>query len=911
MRADTHHDRGPREASRGDPPSLTRILHRFAERGDNPALQIAGQDAAWSFAVLRDSTVRLAAGLLEAGLERGEPVALLGSNRPEWVCAALAVIAAGGTVVPLDTVMAADDLRHALRDSGCRRAFATADRLETLGAVTAPDDGGAIELDVRLLDRDADGEAGRSWRSLLAAAPAGLPDLGGDDRAALFYTSGTTGRPKGVPLSHANIWFCVEGLLREDLVTAEDRVVLPLPLYHVYPFVVGMLTPMALGIAIVFPEGLTGPQIVAALREGRATVMIGVPRLYTALMDAVRGRLKAQGRVPALVFEGLLGLSTRARRRLGWRFGMRLFRPFRARIAPELELMVSGGARLEPRLARQLEGLGWELLSGYGLTETSPIVTFNTRGRANIETAGAPLKGVEIDIDRSVAPGEEEGRPENGEARDGEILVRGPNVFAGYHGLPDKTEAAFAPGGWFRTGDLGHVDADGFLRIAGRRSETIVLAGGKNIFPEEAETAYQAREVIKEVAVLERDGRLVGIVVPDPEGLRQAGVEPEEAVRQAMRVGGQALPAHLRIGDFVETRQPLPRTPLGKLRRHRLPELYDRIAEGRRAPERRELSEEDASLLSAPEASRVWEFLKRRHPDRPVALDADLQADLGIDSLEWVTLTLELQDQAGLAVRRDALERVQTVRDLLHEAIRAKAEAPEDAEPETPSAEQEQWIEPRQGPARWLGLMLFGLNRLVLKLGFRHRQSGVESIPASGPVVLTPNHVSFLDAFTVGAGLPYRQMRRVYWAGTTTYLFPNRLTRLFSRAAQVFPVQPGQTGGLSVPLAKRVLERGDMLVWFPEGSISRDGTLKRFMPGLGTLIEGTDAVLVPVHLKGTLEAYPRSRRFPRPRPVSVVYGRPLTQQELIRRGRGDDDRQRLVDALHQEVAALADRHPVR
>ncbi len=869
-------------------PTLAALFDDFAARGERPALITVGLGQAWSYAELRAQCDRLAAGLIADGLTPGEPVALLGPSRAEWVALALAVILAGGTVVPLDTVMAPDDLAYALQDCGCRRVFASTDRLEPLAPIIA-----AEGLTLGLLDADSDGDAGRSWRAWLSDRPAALPTPAASDRAVLFYTSGTTGRPKGVPLTHANVAFCVHALLERDLVTADDRVLVPLPLYHVYPFVVGTLTPLALGITIVFPEGLTGPQIVAALKEGETTVMVGVPRLYEALMDAVRGRLKALGRVPAALFGGALALSSWLRRRMGWHAGRLLFGSFRRRIAPRLRLMVSGGAKLDPALAWGLEGLGWELLSGYGLTETSPIVAFNVPGRVDIATVGVPLNGVDLRIESPDGDG------------NGEILLKGPNVFAGYHQAPDATAAAFTEDGWFRTADLGQVDDRGFLQIAGRRAERIVLAGGKNVYPEAVEAAFDDEPVIREIAVLELDGRLAALAMPDAQAARRAGaLDVAEAAQAVVRTVAERLPAHMRPHAVALTRQPLPRTPLGKLRRHQLPDLYRQAMEGRQAPTKAELSEADLALLRAPAVAPVWDYLSRRYADKPVAPAADLEGDLGIDSLEWVNLSLELEERAGVVLQQEDLGRIQTVRDLLEHVLKSQGQ---DRAPAA-ATKWAAWAEPRSAVWRMGGRFIYLLNRLILALLVRHRSSGADQVPAAGPAVLTPNHISFLDAFSVGAGLPIRQARRVYWAGTTTYLFPNAIMRLFSRAANIFPVEPGQTAGFSLRLARRVLDRGDAVVWFPEGVLSRDGELGRFMPGLARLVAGTDATFVPVHIKGTREAWPRSRRLPRPGRVSVVFGAPVTQQALIALGDGETEAERMVDGLRQEVAALAARH---
>src|SRR5439155_3268516 len=228
-------------------------------------------------------------------------------------------------------------------------------------------------------------------------------------------------------------------------------------LHHVYPFVIGMLAALTFGLPIILPHSLTGPQMIRALHEGQATVMLGVPRLYRALRAAVAARSQAGGRLAAMLFRAGAALCTWLRRRLGLRLGKLLLRPLHRQFGPRLRVLVSGGAALDPDLAWGLEGLGWQVASGYGLTETAPILTLDPPGQARIGSVGRPLPGVDIRI----APSSRSDEPKPPEAgrggrphEEGEILARGPKIFAGYWNLPEKTREAFTEDGWFRTGDL-------------------------------------------------------------------------------------------------------------------------------------------------------------------------------------------------------------------------------------------------------------------------------------------------------------------------------------------------------------------------------------------------------------------------------------------------------------------------
>ena len=267
-----------------------------------------------------------------------------------------------------------------------------------------------------------------------------LPELEADQPTVLLYTSGTTGTPKGVPLTHGNLCANLRALQAAGLASSEDRVLLPLPLHHAYPLTVGLLAPLAVGAAVVLPAGITGPQIMHALHDRRCTIMIAVPRLYEAMLAGIERQIAGAPRPIAAALRGLLDLAVWIRRRLGRRIGKALFFPLHRRIGPALRLLASGGARLDPKVAWQLEGLGWEVLTGYGLTETAPILTFNPPGRARIESAGLAVEGVELRL----------GPAEDAEPGHGEILAKGPNVFSGYWDNPEATAEAFTDDGYFR-----------------------------------------------------------------------------------------------------------------------------------------------------------------------------------------------------------------------------------------------------------------------------------------------------------------------------------------------------------------------------------------------------------------------------------------------------------------------------
>jgi long-chain acyl-CoA synthetase len=907
--------------ARSELSTLPHLIDVLAERGDRQAVLALQEEGAesWSYADLAEHARKLAWGLIESGVGGGDGVALLAPNRPEWIVACLAVVESGAVATPVDVQLGDQALARVLRLSGARAIFTTSDQIDKLERLDIEDPPKPILLDVGEDDH-------RSWRHLLSEEHRGaeLARQEPDEPATLFYTSGTTGAPKGVPLSHANLVSQIDAILEAEVVTEDDRMLVPLPLHHVYPLVMGILAPLRLGLTIVLPYSLTGPQLVRALKRGEVSVVLGVPRLYSGLYSGIARQAKSGGRIAGALFGVSAGLSTWVRRQTRLDAGKLLMRPLRERLGPKLRVLASGGAPLDPDLAHRLEGMGWRVVIGYGLTETSSLLAVKPPDGKKLGSVGPPAPGIDIRIDPSAMPDEEsENRREGHRAKvahqEGEILARGPGVFPGYRNLPNETEEVFTEDGWFRTGDLGYFDEEGYLYVTGRASTLIVTAGGKNVQPEEVEEAYLRDPVVREIGVLQKEGRIVAVILPDLDEIRRREGEIDRAIRRAVEEGAKRLPSYQRISKYAITRQPLERTQLGKIRRHLLEERYDRAKRGEEGVGEavgpipvEEMSEEDRTLLGNPAARRVWELLADRYSDRHLSPDTSPQLDLAVDSLGWVDLTLEIAEGTGVELSEEALGRIYTVRELLNEVVE-QVEAsgggvpqalPLEQPEEVLSDEQKQWLRPL-GPAEYaLARGMFALNRAVARKVFHLQVGGVEHLPEEGPFVLTPNHISFLDPFAVAAALDYRRLRHTYWAGRVGAAFGNPLTRLVSRLAQAFPIDSHRAVFSSLAFGAFALKSQKSLIWFPEGHRSPTGELQPFKPGIGMLLDRFPVPVVPVFIDGTHEAMPPGRAWVQPKKVTVVFGKPLDPHELDQRGEGDQPQSRIVQALHEHVAKM-------
>ncbi len=831
--------------------TLRELIDRLADHDVKPALITVGPGGAES--VSFNDLLRNARGVAEQlrgnGVAPGEPVAIVAPNSAAWAATCLGILAAGAAAMPLDVRQSDTERSALLASSGCRFIY-SADQSRP----------SALSL------------------SSLAGQPVAAPD----DIAFLLHTSGTTGTPKAVPLSHANVLSNIRALVAEDLLGPHDRVLLPLPLHHVYPLVVGLLLPLSIGASIVLPAGISGPELSRTLKIADVSMLVGVPRLYDALLHAIMDGVKTQAPIARWAFSQALGVSVALARRGRFGFGRMAFRRVRRQIGPALWRLACGGAALQETTEASLLGLGFDVRVGYGLTETSPIVTFNRPGRSRIGSAGEPLPGVQLRIAQPDTHGS------------GEIEVRGANVFAGYRNDDAATRRAFTADGWFKTGDRGRVDAAGYLYVQSRLSETLVLSGGEKLDPDVVERAYEC-SAVSELAVLIESGKLVALVVPAP---ASSGELAEHTIRLALTEAEKNLPGYMRLAGFALTEGPLPRTPLGKLRRYLLPRLYQAARMAKTGAAEATMSAADRALLEHPTGQQLWRWLQHRFPNEKLSLDTSLQLDLGVDSLDAITLTMDLERELGLVLEENALAPVVTVRDMLDAAIVAKTAQAPGAEATT--------LAPIGVIDRGVWYAGNAVIRTVIKSIFRLHVEGAEHLPKRGPYLLCPNHSSYADGPALAAALPWAVLQQVYWTGSVDIMFSNAGRRLFSRLARIVPISQVYGSRSGIDLTAQALRHGHIVVWFPEGWLTTDGSLQPFLPGIGSLVIKEPVPIVPVHIAGTFEAWLPEHPLPRPRRVTIRFGPPLDPQRWTASTLPEPREEAIAAQVMAAVAALSE-----
>ncbi|MCX8164037.1 MAG: AMP-binding protein [Aquificaceae bacterium] len=778
----------------------------------------------------------------------GERVVVCSENRPEWVYTLYGSWQRGGIVVPVDFMSSPEEIAYILEETEPAVVFCSEqtesqikEAIEKVRVRCA-----LYNFDRIILPRPYGKSMSRSLK----------------ETALILYTSGTTGQPKGVMLSFKNLLSNIRAIEKVGVAGKEDITLALLPFHHSYPLMVTLLVPLYLGATVVFLEKLSSEELLKALKDHRVTILVGVPRLYQLLhhriMEGVKSNL-----VGKLLFAVSAPMKPTLRRLV--------FRRVHKAFGGKLRFLVSGGAKLPLEVALDLHKLGFRILEGYGLTETSPIVSFNPPNKPKLGSVGLPIEEVYVKI-----------------AEDGEVLVRGVNVMQGYYKKPEETQRVFKDG-WLMTGDLGYVDEEGYLYITGRKKEILVLSGGKKVNPEELE-AQILKDTwgVKEVGILEVEGSVKALVLPDFEKLKEKGVlNIEEFIRwQVIDRVNQKLPQWKRITGFKVIKQELPKTRLGKIRRFLLPSLY--LAEG----DTKEKGEEDP-ILHTEEGQIISAYLERL-TQKKVRGYHHLELDLGLDSLGKVEFLSFLESTFGVSLKEEELLANYTLREVV-ELIVHKKERLELSEVSWKDIlSQAQPYPLKEYP------ILFQTGRLLLRLFFRIYNrlevSGLENLP-NPPFILAPNHASYLDGFVLASVLPSHIAEKTYFLGAEEY-FRNPITSLFGKLAHVITVNLDRKLKESLQKTAWALRLGRVMVIFPEGARTRDGRLLPLRKGFAILSRELSVPVVPVALKGTYESLSMYQRLPKPSKIDVVFGKPIEPKEKSYEDIVEETRRELENLLN-------------
>jgi len=541
-------------ASADEPTTLVDVLEHVARIHPRPDALNYKRDGRWipiSSEELLTRARRIAAGLYSLGIRKGDRVAILSESRPEWTLTDAGCLFATAIDVPIYPTLTPPQVRYILKDSGARvlvlqneekflhvrEILAECPAIEHLVFFEKPS--GEVPKSLSLADLEARGQTVEEKEPDLINSRAHLTKP--DDLATIIYTSGTTGEPKGVMLTHENLVSNIIDSSGHLSFARDDSALSVLPLSHVLERM-AMYMYLYHGMAAYFGESLEA--IGQNLREVKPTIFVGVPRIFEKIFARVKEKTAEKGRLNVFILNWAVEvgkqharLATRhkkipatleLKRKLADKL---IFSKLRTALGGRIRLLVSGGAALPEELGYLYIGAGLTIVQGYGLTETAPVITAGVLEDNRVGTVGKPIRNVEVRI-----------------AADGEIETRGPNVMRGYYNRPEDTRAVFTADGWFKTGDIGTIDEDGFLRITDRKKELLKTSGGKYIAPQPIEQMIKGSRFVNQV-VLIGDGRkfAAALIVPDWESIESY------AQLKGIKMGSHAeLCKHPRIIDLFE-----------------------------------------------------------------------------------------------------------------------------------------------------------------------------------------------------------------------------------------------------------------------------------------------------------------------------------------------------------------------
>ena len=769
-----------------------------------------------SYQEFHDLALKMANLLAKNGVEPGDRVLIWGPNSSWWAVAYWGIIIRGAIVVPVDfmsDLTRADSIQNLTKTKVVLQSRFKPERMTTVTSLLLED------LQYLL-------EKTQPIGKLASIAP--------EDTAQLIYTSGTTGNPKGVILSHKNLVANMTQINRQvPIITSKFCFLSLLPLSHMFELMGGFFTPLYRGAAIVT---LKPSAIMEALNEEEIYVIMSVPRLMQLLKTTIEREITAKHL--SGVFRALSRLATRLPKKMR----RLLFFPVQKKFGSNFIVFVSGGAPLDTENFNFWSSMGFTVLEGYGLTETSPVLCVNTMDRQKAGSVGPPLPGVQVKIEAK------------------EVLVRGDNVFPGYYENEQASRDAFTQDGWFRTGDLGEIDQDGWLIIKGRKKDLIVTASGVNVYPDELETVLDRIAGVKESCVIGLDtggGEEVHAVLL-LDGKSRA---PEEIIAQA----NNSLDALHRITGYTLWNEPeFPKTTTLKIKKFAVKEEIKKGLKGGDATVSRDSLLNLLAKVTGTNAARIRE-------------ESLLVADLGLTSIVRLELVNFLEQEYRLDIEDSQIGPQTRVSDLRRIIV--------EREKLTQRNHFRFWTNNRffRGlRIAWNALFHSPLFRSFVTLEVR----GLDKLDKlDGPVFFVANHLSYMDHSAIMFALPPKIRSRLAPAAWEEFFFGdyhgvNLIVRRLcyeygTMLLNLFPLPQSQGFSGSLKYMGKLADAGVNILIFPEGGHSKDGKMQPFQLGLGIMVKEVGIPVVPIKISGTDQVLPPWARFPKQGHVTVTFGEPL------------------------------------
>jgi long-chain acyl-CoA synthetase len=855
-----------------------------------------GRKEQYTYADVRELATRAAAFLASEGIKPGDRVMLVSHNAPEWGMTYFGVLKTGASCIPVDPESAIEEIVNFAR-AGDAAAIILSEKLneehdnlrERLTKANLTTRVWTFDDLFELTDEQTEDQ-----RIAL------LPErVHAQTVASLIFTSGTTGRPKGVMLSHRNFTSMVSMLSSVFDMTTKDGVLSVLPLHHTFEFSTGFLTPLSRGAQITYLPELTSDALAKAIKNGHVTGMVGVPALWELLHRRITTKFYERSDWIGRTAESLMQANAWLRDKTPLNLGPFLFYPIHEGLGGRIRYFISGGSALGAKVQRDFQGLGFTILEGYGLTEASPVLTVTRpENRMLAGTVGKPLPGVEVKIANPDPTGV------------GQVIARGPNVMLGYYANEEATHEALVER-WLNTGDLGKIDDEGNLYLVGRSKEIIVDTNGKNVYPDELEEIYENSPYIKELSIVglpdAHAEKVACLVVADDEyDIALSRDQLRRKVEEHFREISAGIPYYKRVKVLHFTEIELPRTATRKVKRNEVLQIMERLEETQKSSKvvvGHEPADADANWLIGIVAN------VSNRPRSEISLLSRLP-DLGFDSLMFVELATAIEHAGGSISAPERLNEVQDINELLsvvnrrggafkqETTTRAREDIKSDGEIHVPS-----FVRVAGNKAADV------LQKLFYDQFLNTKYEGRSNIPPHTNFIVAANHCSHLDMGLTKMALGEAGKDMVALAAAD-YFFDNKYKRaVMENFTNLVPME--RTGSLRQSLrhARSFLDHGYNALIFPEGTRSMTGKMADFKPVVGYLALASRVGILPMYLVGTYDAMPKGSNIIKSRDVGARIGRYLDIEELedLTKGMARAEAYRLIAALvRHEVVNLRD-----
>jgi len=660
--------------------------------------------------------------------------------------------------------------------------------------------------------------------------------------ACIIFTSGTTGKPHGVMLTHQGLYFVAHKSEEIAQLNKKEQVLALLPLNHVFGLVNVFLGTLLAGGTLTFISRISSAEIISAMQKAKITILPATPRLLELLHAKIIDQVNARGVFHKALFNTTLFLSQWIKSMKLGNPGRKLFSAIHKTFGGHLKKIISGSASLPKDLFEFFEGLGFSVIEGYGMTETSGIVSGNNLKHRKAGTVGHPVEGIELTIIHPNAGGE------------GEICISGPNIMKGYF-RDSQATAETIRNGSLHTGDLGFLNKDGDLVISGRLKELIVTAAGKKAMPVDIEQRYSSLPGISELAIVGiKSSNNLGEEIHAAVVLSDQSKDQEDALEEVEKLIAQRskdVPAHLRI-QRVHVVPSIPKTSTLKVKRHVLKEQLINTDTKPKAPKKStEIVSEDAA---ANEVIKILaDHIQNRSLQNPVTIDSSLQFDLGIDSLDRVEIASKIEKALNTSINVPLLHTIDKVSDLI------ALSKSNNNQVYTEKNESTRFTVPKERgkPTELFFTCFKALSDMCWKTHVR----GLQNLPKDQPYIICANHQSYLDAYWIFAYLPSK-IRLATCCVARKELAENIFTAFMAHPVSIIPAERDGNALPAIGMSLAALKNQRPILIFPEGNRSREGEMRAFRRGAAHLALRANVPIVPVRIEGAFQIYPRHRLIP-------------------------------------------------